>query len=90
MANIKSAIKRNRQNQKRREHNRHFRGTARATVKKANAALESGELEQARELTAMAASALDKAAIKGIIHKNNAGRRKGALMAKLAKLESGK
>lgn len=90
MANIESAKKRNRQNQKRRAHNRIYRGNARTMVKKANEALESGDLEQARALTAEAASALDRAASKGVIHRNNAGRRKGALMAKLAKLESGK
>lgn len=90
MANIQSAKKRNRQNQKRRARNRIYRGNARAMVKKANDALESGDLEQARAATTEAASALDRAASKGVIHKNNAGRRKGALMAKLAKLEAGK
>ena len=90
MANIKSAIKRNRQNEKRREHNRVFRGSARTMVRKANTAIEGGNVEEAREATKMAASALDKAAEKGVIHKNNAARRKGAVMSKLASLESGK
>ncbi len=89
MANLKSAIKRNRQNEKRRLQNRQYRGGARSAVKKANLALESGDLEAARAATADAASALDTASSKGVIHKNNAGRRKGALMAKLAQLESG-
>ena len=89
MANLKSAIKRNRQNEKRRQHNRIYRGGARTAVRKADVALQSGDLEAARAATAEAASALDTAATKGVIHKNNAGRRKGALMAKLAKLESG-
>jgi small subunit ribosomal protein S20 len=90
LANIKSAIKRNRQNEKRREHNRVFRGSARTMVRKANTAIEGGNVEEAREATKMAASALDKAAEKGVIHKNNAARRKGAVMSKLASLESGK
>jgi small subunit ribosomal protein S20 len=90
LANIKSAIKRNRQNDKRREHNKLYRSTARGFVKKADLALQSGDVEQARVATKAAASALDKAATKGIIHKNNAGRRKGALMSKLAALESKK
>ena len=88
MANLKSAIKRNRQNEKRRQQNRLYRGGARTAVKKANGALESGDLEAARTATTEAASALDTAASKGVIHKNNAGRRKGALMAQLAKLEA--
>ena len=90
MANIQSAIKRNRQNAKRRAHNRVFRGRARTFVKDANTVLESGDLEQARDAARKAASALDKAAAKGIIHKNNAARRKGAVMRKLAALEKGK
>lgn len=90
MANIKSAIKRNRQNEKRRQHNRIYRGEARTMVRKANAAIASGKVEEAREATQMAASALDKAAEKGVIHKNNAARRKGAVMSKLAALEAGK
>ncbi len=87
MANIKSAIKRNRQNEKRRLHNRHYRGGARTFVRKARLAIESGDVDAAREATMTAVSALDKAAEKGIIHKNNASRRKGRLMKQLAALE---
>jgi small subunit ribosomal protein S20 len=87
LANIKSAIKRNRQNEKRREHNKAFRGGARTAVRKANAAISAGDAAKAREAVQLAASALDKAAEKGVIHKNNAGRRKGAIMSKLAALE---
>ena len=90
MANIKSAIKRNRQNEKLREHNTLFRSSARTLVKKANLAIESGDVEQARAAARLAASALDKAAGKRIIHKNNAARRKGAVMSKLAALEKSK
>ncbi len=90
MANIKSAIKRIRQNGKRREHNTLFRSSARTLVKKANLAIESGDVEKARAATKLAASALDKAAGKRIIHKTNAARRKGAIMSKLATLEKGK
>ncbi len=84
MANIKSAIKRNRQNAKLREHNKFFRSSASGYVRKANLAIQSGDVEKAKAATAEAASALDKAASKNIIHKNNAGRRKGRLMSKLA------
>lgn len=88
MANIKSAIKRNRQNEKRRLRNRIYRGRARSFVKKARTNIEEGDLEAAREATIQAMSALDKAAEKGIIHKNNAARRKSRLMKRLAELES--
>lgn len=87
MANIKSAIKRNKQNEKRRLHNRHYRGGARRFVRKARLAIEAGDVDVAREATMKAVSALDKAAEKGIIHKNNASRRKGRLMKQLAALE---
>ena len=88
MANIKSQIKRNRQNQKRRVRNRVYRGSARTYVKKARLAIESGDVDAARAATIQAASALDKAAQKGVLHKNNASRRKGRLMKQLAALES--
>lgn len=80
-------MKRMRQNEKRRLRNRYFRGRARARVKRANEALEAGDLEAAREHTREAAAALDKAASKGVIHKNNAARRKSSLMKRLAELE---
>lgn len=87
MANIKSAIKRNKQNEKRRLRNRVYAGAARTHVKKARAAIESGELEDARQVTQKAIRALDKAAEKGILHKNNAARRKSRLMKRLSGLE---
>jgi small subunit ribosomal protein S20 len=90
LANIKSAIKRNRQNEKRRVQNLEFRSSARGFVKKANVAIQSGDVEKARAAYRAAASALDKAAVKGVIHKNNAARRKGAIMSKLAALEKTK
>jgi len=76
-----------RQNEKQRLHNRLFRGRARTEVKKARLAIESGELETAREATNTAVKALDKAASKGVIHQNNAARRKSRLMKRLAELE---
>jgi small subunit ribosomal protein S20 len=87
LANIKSQIKRNKQNEKRRVRNRVFRGSARSFVKKARLAIEAGEKESAIEATHVAISALDKAAEKGIIHKNNAARRKSRLMKHLAALQ---
>jgi small subunit ribosomal protein S20 len=86
LAKIKSAMKRNRQNQKRRIRNRIYRGRARTTVKKARLAIQDGDLETARTSTKIAVSALDKAAEKGVLHKKNAARRKGRLMSSLAAL----
>lgn len=85
MANIKSQIKRNRQNEKRRLHNRVFRGTARTAVTAARNAMNKNAPES-QEAILSAISALDKAAEKGVIHKNNASRRKGRLMRRLAAL----
>ena len=87
MANIKSAIKRNKQNEKRRLRNRIYVGRARTFVKKARTEIEGGDVAAARQATIEAISALDKAAEKGILHKNNAARRKSRLMKHLAKLE---
>lgn len=87
MANIKSAIKRNKQNEKRRLRNRIIRGRARTTLKKARMVLAGNDAEAARQASLEAISVLDKAAAKGVLHKNNAARRKSRLMRRLAALE---
>ena len=87
MANTRSAIKRIRQNERRRIRNRVLRGRARTFVTKARLAIKSGDVDKARTATMQAASALDKAAQKGVLHNNNASRRKGRLMKRLANLE---
>ncbi len=86
MANIKSQIKRNRQNEKRRLRNRAFRGASRAAVNKARTALETGKAEESKAAVLQAISAIDTAAERGVIHKNNASRRKSRLMKALNKL----
>jgi small subunit ribosomal protein S20 len=83
LANIKSAIKRNRQNEKRRLHNRIYRGSARTQIRSAQAAITEGDQEKATAEVNAAIRKLDVAASKGIIHKNNAARRKSRLMKKL-------
>ncbi len=65
-----------------------MRGAARTAVSQARAAIEANE-PQTKEAILKAISALDKAAEKGVIHRNNAARRKGRLMKKLASLGSG-
>ena len=79
MANIKSQIKRNRQNNKRRLRNRVDRGAARSAVKEARSAIDAGVPESKAALL-QAIRLLDKAAEKGVIHKNNAARRKSRLV----------
>ena len=88
MANIKSQIKRNRQNEKRRLRNRNARGSARTAVNQARAAFEAGSPET-KEAVLKAISVLDKAAEKGVIHKNNAARKKSRLMQRLASFVPG-
>ncbi|MGQ9493859.1 MAG: 30S ribosomal protein S20 [Anaerolineae bacterium] len=83
MANTKSALKRVRSSEKRRLRNRRIRTEARTYIKRARAQIEAGQLEEAKKSVANAIRALDKAAEKGIIHKNNAARRKSRLMHKL-------
>ncbi len=83
MANIQSAMKRARQNEKRRVANRIYRSSARTRIKRARRLIEAGELEQAEQQVSAAISALDRAAQKGIIHKNNAARRKSRLVKML-------
>lgn len=84
MANIKSQIKRNRQNEKRRIRNRVYRGAARTLVTKAIVAQGDKDAVVTTETTQKAIKALDKAAQMGVIHKNNAARRKSRLMKRLA------
>ena len=84
MANIKSQIKRNRQNEKRRLRNRTGRGAARTAVNQARTALEGDVAFETKEAVLKAISMLDKAAEKGVVHRNNAARRKGRLMKQLA------
>jgi len=88
LANITSQIKRNKQNEKRRIRNRVARGSARTAVKKAQIQLESGKSDETNKSVLEAISVLDKAAQKGIIHKNSAARRKSRLMKSLATAES--
>ncbi|MBA3281564.1 MAG: 30S ribosomal protein S20 [Acidimicrobiia bacterium] len=83
MANIKSQIKRNRQNEKRRIANKGVRSELRTRVKGAIVAAETGA-ETATEASAIAMKRIDKAANKGVIHRNAAARRKSRLAKRLA------
>jgi len=78
MANIKSQIKRNRTNEEARERNKAVRSEVKTRVKHAEAAIAEGA-ENAEELVKIAVRSIDKAAGKGVFHKNAAARRKSRL-----------
>jgi len=83
MANIKSQIKRNRQAVKRTERNKTVRSEMKTRTKRAVTAVAEGA-DDAAELTRLATKRIDKAATKGVIHRNAAARRKSRLMKKAA------
>jgi small subunit ribosomal protein S20 len=83
VANIRSQIKRNRQNERRRLRNKAVRSEMRTRSKSATAALDAGS-EDAAELLLAAVRRLDRAAAKGVIHKNQAANRKSRLMRRAA------
>lgn len=87
MANIKSQIKRNKQNERRRLRNKAVRSEIKTRVKSAVKAAESGS-DTTVEALRDAVTKLDKAAAKGIIHKNQASNRKARLMRRINKLTS--
>ncbi|MCX6463027.1 MAG: 30S ribosomal protein S20 [Pseudonocardiales bacterium] len=88
MANIKSQIKRVKTNEKRRQRNKSVRSSVRTAVRKFREAVESGDTEQATVLQRAAAKALDKAAGKGVIHRNQAANRKSAMAKRLSSTAS--
>jgi small subunit ribosomal protein S20 len=79
MANIKSQIKRNKQNEKRGERNKAVRTALKTSTKKIRTAVDAGDAEEAMARQREAARALDKAVAKGIVHKRTAARRKSRL-----------
>ena len=79
MANIKSQIKRNRQTIKRHERNKAVRSELRTRTKRAVNAIDEGA-EDSDEALRLAVKRIDKAAAKGVIHKNQAANRKARLM----------
>ena len=83
MANIKSQIKRNRQNEKRRLRNKSVKSSLKTAIRKFHEATEAGDLEKAAELMRDASRKLDKAASKGVIHSNQAANRKSAIAKRL-------
>ena len=81
----KSGLKANRQNIKRREHNRQMRSKLRTALKSIRASLDAKDVKSAKDALNATVSIVDKMATKGIIHRNTAGRYKSRLGARLTK-----
>jgi small subunit ribosomal protein S20 len=90
VANTDSAKKRIRSNGRKAAQNKIRTSRVRSAVKVARESLGETDAAEARKATLAAISELDRAASKGVVHKNNASRRKGRLMKKLAALETKK
>ncbi len=88
MANIKSQIKRNRQNEKRRLANRSVRSELKTRIRSVESAVASGDADSAREALQLAQKRIDQAAAKGVIKKNTAARRKSRLAKQVQELVS--
>jgi small subunit ribosomal protein S20 len=86
VANIKSQIKRNLTNAKRHERNKAVKSELRTVVRNVRAAIASGDAGEAKAALQAASRKLDKAASKGVIHKNQAANRKSALAQQVSSL----
>ena len=86
MANIKSQIKRIKTNEKARQRNKSVKSALKTSVRRFREAAESGESSKATEYAKAATRLLDKAASKGVIHKNQAANRKSAIARKASSL----
>jgi small subunit ribosomal protein S20 len=86
VANIKSQIKRNRQNDAAHERNKAVKSALKTAVRKFREAAAAGDADKAKTAALEAARRLDKAASKGVIHKNQAANRKSAIHKEAASL----
>ena len=86
MANIKSQLKRIRTNEKARLRNKSVKSSLKTAVRKFREAAAAGEKDRALDELVAASRALDKAASKGVIHKNQAANRKSAIAKQVASL----
>ena len=87
MANIKSQIKRNKQNEKRHQRNKAVKSGLKTAVRKFREAADTGDKDNATTLAREAGRKLDKAVSKGVIHKNQAANKKSALASKVETLK---
>ncbi len=88
MANTKSQIKRNKQNEKARLRNKAVKSSLKTAVRKFHEAAAEGDVEQATTAMRDACRSLDKAASKGVIHKSQAANRKSAIAKRAAELQN--
>jgi small subunit ribosomal protein S20 len=88
VANIKSQIKRNKQNEKAHQRNRAVKSELRTHVRRFREAVETGDVAAATSALQVASRKLDKAVSKGVIHKNQAANRKSAIAKKLSELSA--
>jgi small subunit ribosomal protein S20 len=86
VANIKSQIKRNKQNDAAHERNKSVKSALKTKIRRFREAAEGGDAAQAKALASDATKALDKAASKGVIHKNQAANRKSAIAKQASSL----
>ncbi len=86
MANIKSQIKRNLQNDAAHERNKSVKSAVRSAVRRFREAADAGDKAKAQALAKDASRKLDKAASKGVIHKNQAANKKSAIAKQAASL----
>ncbi|WP_067178300.1 30S ribosomal protein S20 [Microtetraspora niveoalba] len=90
MANIKSQIKRNRQNEKARVRNKAVKSSLKTAVRKFREVADQGDVEATLAALRSASRQLDKAVSKGVIHKNQAANRKSAIAKRAAALQAAK
>jgi small subunit ribosomal protein S20 len=87
VANIKSQIKRNKQNEKARLRNKAVKSSLKTSVRKFREAADAGDMDETTVAMRAAFRNLDKAASKGVIHKNQAANRKSAIAKRAAQLQ---
>jgi small subunit ribosomal protein S20 len=88
VANIKSQIKRNKTNEKARLRNKSVKSSLKTAIRKAREAAAAGDVEKATVAAREASRQLDKAASKGVIHKNAAANKKSALASQVSTLQA--
>ena len=88
MANIKSQIKRNKQNEKARQRNKAVKSSLKTSVRKFREAADAGDVDAATQAMRAASRNLDKAASQGVIHKNQAANRKSAMAKRAGELQA--
>ena len=89
MANIKSQIKRNKQNEKARQRNKAVKSALKTSVRQFREAADAGDTDKATQAMRSAYVKLDKAVSKGVIHRNQAANRKSAIARRATELGNG-